>query len=246
MTTQPSITSMYEGYGALARTNPPPLVQAARYAIQAEAERLVVPDVESKLALAPDNSLLEIGCGPGNLLIPLSFRVARAIGIDHPDVTALARARFLDARVEFVAGCFPGASTEGPIDRVLVYAVLHYLPDMPAIFALLDAAVALLAPAGRLLLGDLPNSDRKRRFMSSPAGRAFEVEWQRRRADEIAKGPDPLSAIQGLPCVSSFDDATIMELVHRYRQQGFHVYVLPQPPELPFGHTREDILIVRP
>jgi hypothetical protein len=54
--------------------------QAGRYAFQAEAERLILADVMSKLQLDPADTLLVVGCGPGTLLIPLSFVVAQATG----------------------------------------------------------------------------------------------------------------------------------------------------------------------
>jgi hypothetical protein len=40
--------------------------QAGRYAFQAEAERLILADVVSKLQLDPADTLLVVGCGPGN------------------------------------------------------------------------------------------------------------------------------------------------------------------------------------
>ena len=58
--------------------------ELVRYKGSEQAERLIVNDLLGKLDLRPDSSLLDIACGPGNLLIPLSFHVARSVGIDHP------------------------------------------------------------------------------------------------------------------------------------------------------------------
>jgi len=44
-----------------------------------------------KLRLGPSNTLLEIGCGAGNLLISLARLVGSAIGIDHENLPAEAR-----------------------------------------------------------------------------------------------------------------------------------------------------------
>ena len=38
----------------------------------------------------------------------------------------------------------------------------------------------------------------------------------------------------------------LQALWQRYRAQGFHTYLMRQPADLPFGHTREDLLIERP
>ena len=44
----------------------------------------------------------------------------------------------------------------------------------------------------------------------------------------------------------TFDDSVMLRLVKHIRSKNYHAYVLAQPENLPFGHTREDILIVHP
>ena len=205
-----------------------------------------MPDIEPKLALEPEHSLLEIGCGPGNLLIPLAARVARAEGVDHPEVGARARERCRDERIRFHDGFFPDVTIEGRFDRVLVYGVIHVLPDWPTLQRFVDAAAGLLAPGGRLLIGDVPNADRKRRFLGSEAGRNFDAAWKRSMSEAgAAAAEDPFAVFAGAAAVQTLDDESILGLLERYRGRGFHACVLPQRPELPFGHTREDILIER-
>ena len=189
--------------------------------------------------------MLEIGCGPGNLLIPLAARVAQAEGIDHPDVIARARERCRDERIRFHAGFFPEVRVEGRFDRVLIYGVIHILPDWPTLQRFLDVAAQLVAPGGRLLIGDIPNADRKRRFLDSDAGRRFDAEWKRSMAAVNTEAPDPFAAFAGAPAVHTLDDQSVLELLERFRAQGFRAQVLSQRPELPFGHTREDILLER-
>jgi hypothetical protein len=46
--------------------------------------------------------------------------------------------------------------------------------------------------------------------------------------------------------IGAFDDKTVLELAGRFRSEGFHAYMLPQPADLPFGRTREDMLVIRP
>ena len=75
---------------------------AGRYDIQAEAERAIPPDVAGKLALDPDDTLLELGCGAGNLLLPLSSMVRTATGIDHPEVIASLQQRLKDEPLELL------------------------------------------------------------------------------------------------------------------------------------------------
>ena len=37
---------------------------------------------------------------------------------------------------------------------------------------------------------------------------------------------------------------TSLKIIEYIRRKNFHAYVLDQPPNLPFGNTREDILVL--
>src|SRR5262249_32321802 len=148
------------------------------------------------LALRPTHRLLELGCGPGSLLIPLSFRVASATGVDHPDTVARARERFTDPRVTFVGGFFPAVALGGAYDRLLIDGVVQCLPDWKSVLDFVDRAVDLLASGGRLLIGDIPNADHKKRFLDSDAGKAFEAAWRQQMATTIrADGSENVAAM---------------------------------------------------
>lgn len=236
----------FDAFGDLARRGASPLQQSGRRAVQAEAERLIVADILAKLTPAPTSRLLEIGCGSGNLLIPLAFHAASAVGLDHPAVIERAQARFVDPSVTWIGGAFPETPIDGAFDRILIYSVLHYLPDIAAVEAFVLAAAQKLAPGGRLLLGDLPNVDGKSRFTASPAGIAFQAAWQAADASASNAAQPELQLHGDAPMIGAFRDADILALVAALRRTGFHAYLLPQPPDLPFGRTREDILVVRP
>ena len=40
------------------------------------------------------------------------------------------------------------------------------------------------------------------------------------------------------------DDSFLLDLMMHIRNKGFEAYVLPQPLDLPFGGSREDILVM--
>ena len=161
-------------------------------------------------------------------------------------MVARAQERAGGTRAEFKAGFFPDVAPEGRFDRVLVYGVLHTLPDWSTAERFLDAALERVAAQGRLLIGDLPNSDRKRRFLESEAGRKFDAAWKRSMTEAgKSAAADPFAVFAGAPAVATLDDKIILGLLARYRARGCHAYVLPQRSDLPFGHTREDILIER-
>jgi 2-polyprenyl-3-methyl-5-hydroxy-6-metoxy-1,4-benzoquinol methylase len=237
------VKSSFEAYGELARSNVSATELSGRYQSQAEAERRIVGDVARKLAIDPADSLLEIGCGAGNLLIPLSFVAADAVGIDHPDVISYASRSSCGARIRWLNGQFPAVAINERFDCVLIYSVIHYVPSFSELLPFINAAAGLLKPGGRLMIGDIPNSDKKRRFLKSDAGQIFEKEWQRSRRESPG---NEASVFDGATGIGTFSDTEIFEIATLSRANGFHAYLLPQPPDLPFGHTREDILIVRP
>jgi hypothetical protein len=89
-----------------------------------------------------------------------------------------------------------------------------------------------------MLIGDVPNLSKRRRFFGSANGVRFHQQFMH---------------TQSLPEVHfnrlerhQIDDSVILALITRARNQGFDAYVLPQPPGLPFANRREDILIRRP
>lgn len=215
---------------------------AGRLAFQEEAERRILFDLLSKLDIKVSDFLLEIGCGPGNLLVPLSSFCAKATGIDNQAALTRLKNRFLtDAGI----ACMPGNFLDMKMstihfNKVLVYSVLQYLTDREEVFLFVERALTFLKPGGRMLLGDIPNISKKKRFLNSSLGRLTLKMWdeQSRVADAgiLSVNPDRELVV--------FDDALVFDLMAFIRGKSFEAYLLPQPVDLPFGGSREDILIV--
>ncbi len=215
-----------------------------RYEIQADAEKRMAPIVAGQLGLTPQDSLLEIGFGAGMLLVPLSFYCARTVGIDHPQAVARLQSSHPGCGFELLSGEFPKTSPQEKFDAILVYSVLHALTSESEIINFVNAAAALLKPGGRLLLGDLPNTDKKDRFLSSSQGKSFSKEWEKRMTaarQEQGQGTHT-------PPVGGYfmNDSVILRILAALRDQKLNSYIYPQSPDLPFGHTREDILAIKP
>jgi hypothetical protein len=126
----------------------------------------------------------------------------------------------------------------GRVDALLCYSVFHYVFAESNPFDFVDRALSLLAPGGRMLIGDLPNVSRRKRFFSSAAGAAFHREFTGR--DE-----DP-TVVFNRTETGKIDDAVVLALLARCRAAGFDAFVLPQAPGLPMANRREDILVCRP
>ena len=126
----------------------------------------------------------------------------------------------------------------GRVDALLCYSVLHYIFAEGNLFDFLDSALALLAHGGQMLLGDIPNLSKRRRFFSSPAGIQF-------HRDFTGTNETPSVEFNTLES-GQIDDAVITSILMRSQASGFDAYCLPQPDELPMANRRDDILIRRP
>jgi len=126
----------------------------------------------------------------------------------------------------------------GRVDGILVYSVLQHVFLDGNIFDFIDRACELLADGGELLLGDIPNISKRKRFFSSDAGIKFHREFmgtdETPRVDHLVNEPGKI------------DDGVVFGIMQRYRAFGFDTYLLPQNPQLPFANRREDVLISKP
>jgi len=236
----------FQAFGQAAAALSDPTVIAGRYGFQRTDEQAIIDDVVEKLGLGPDDRLLEVGCGTGNLLRPLAKVVGEAVGVDHADcLSTLARLGQPD-NVRLIPGRWPAVVVDGTFTSVLAYSVLHYLRDAEDAFAFIDASLGMLSPGGRALFGDLPNADARRRFDSTEYGRQFAEQWRARAAAESTEQDRRRDEILGTAgsLTPYLGDDFLATAFTRYRGQGYEAYVVPQPPELPFSFTREDLLII--
>lgn len=234
----------FENYGKRAGARLTNTEKAGRHNFQRDAETLILDDVIAKLGLDSSDDLLEIGCGTGNLLIPLSFRVRSCTGIDHPACTEELRRRFDDPRAQTIGGDFLDLEIASTFSKVLVYSVVHVLSDHAEVRRFIDKALALLRPGGKLLVGDLPNEDRTARFLATPLGQQVTAEYRQQQAASATR--ESGFAPEKDPRVVRFHDADLVELVGDLRRRGWDAFLLPQSPALPFGYTREDLLVHAP
>lgn len=89
-----------------------------------------------------------------------------------------------------------------------------------------------------MLIGDIPNISKRKRFFSSENGISFHQNFT---------GTSEVPEVNFLQIEDDkIDDAVLLGLIMRVRAQGFDAYWLPQHGGLPMSNRREDILISRP
>lgn len=210
-------------------------------------EPIIIEDLLSKLKNLGKTKqiVLDIGSGCGELTHALIKYCA-----DHEHSLVLIDSKeVLDQlpngkNILKLCGYFPTeleselAKYMGRVNCIISYSVLHYVFAEGNLFYFLDHSLALLAEQGELLIGDIPNSSKRKRFFSSQSG----VKYHRN-----------FTKSETLPEVSfntlepkQIDDSVLLSLMMRARQGGFDAYILPQDFRLSMSNRREDLLFIRP
>ncbi|HEX4132454.1 MAG TPA: class I SAM-dependent methyltransferase [Pirellulales bacterium] len=209
-------------------------------------EPAIFADIRGKLTLldARGKQVLDVGPGSSDLPVLLIDHCAAHEHQLHLVDGAEMLAHLPDrAAVHKLAAQFPNCASfirdhQQQFDVILCYSVLHYAFVEVPFFRFIDSLLALLAAGGQLLLGDIPNNSKRKRFFASAAGTRFHQQFM----NTDAKPTVDFNCIEH----DQLDDAVVVSLVQRARAAGFDAYVVPQHPSLPMANRREDILIVRP
>lgn len=114
--------------------------------LRAEYERLPVPPSQLRA--------LEIGCGPGRLLLPLSDDFQQVDGVDvSAEMIELATRNLADrsnATAHVASGSDLAAFADASIGFVYSYAVFQHIPSREVVWSYLRDAVRVLQPGGVL------------------------------------------------------------------------------------------------
>jgi hypothetical protein len=209
-------------------------------------EGLIFQSIVANLPLLNERGKVVLDVGPGCSELPhLMIDLCRERGhklllVDSQEM--LAHLPDYDFMQKFPA-YFPQCETlfkeySSKVDVLLIYSVLHHVFIDGNFWDFLDRSLELLAEGAEMLIGDIPNVSKRRRFFSSRNGIKFHQQF---------------THTETLPEVHfnrverhQIDDSVVLALISRARNQGFDAYLLPQPPDLPLANRREDVLIRRP
>ena len=102
-----------------------------------------------------------------------------------------------------------------------------------------ERAAALLDAGGTILFGDLPNEDLKKRFLSTQEGREFDKNWK----TDVEGFKHFQTGLDKDTETVSINDKIIEKIRNRLDLLGLKSEILVQPKDLPFGNTRQDLLV---
>ena len=209
-------------------------------------EEQIFADILAKLPPLNQTHRRVLDIGPGCSSLPLLLiekcaeRGHQLSLIDSAEMLLLLPDRPF---IQKVAAQFPYcpdeiAGWQQTFDVLLCYSVLHYLVAEVPTLKWFDSLLSMLAPGGHLLLGDIPNISKRKRFFSSENGVRFHQAFMKTAAiPEVEFNRiDP----------EQIDDSFLISLILRARSAGFDSYLIPQGSDLPMTNRREDLLIVRP
>jgi SAM-dependent methyltransferase len=130
----------------------------------------VVRNLDRELRRLPRGSdraalrALEIGCGPGRVMLPMSLRFGKIHGVDiSEEMIRLARERLAsvpNARVQVNSGEDLDAFADEWFDFVYSYAVFQHIPSLEVVLGYLRETRRVLKPGGlvRCQINGLPKS----------------------------------------------------------------------------------------
>lgn len=191
-----------------------------------------------------EKTVLDIGPGcselPQKLISLCEKNGHRLILIDSEEMLAnLPDAPFIEKIPAYYPDCANLFSNyAGKIDVIINYSVLHYVFVEANMWAFIDRSLSLLSEGGQMLIGDIPNVSKRKRFFASQAGIRFHQEF----TDTKSIPSVSFNTIE----LDRIDDSVMLSIIMRVRNAGFDGYLLPQGEDLPMANRREDILIVRP
>jgi len=209
-------------------------------------EENIFQDIINKLGIKKKQNQIFLDIGPGCSDLPhliqdfCEVHSCKVLLVDSKEMLDLLPDR--ENNTKFT-GPFPDAVPElltnyqNSIDYILTYSTLMCVFYDGCIYKFIDAAVSLLKTGGKLLIGDVPNISKRKRFFSSEAGIRFHKEFMKTDTNPEVHH----SQLE----IGQIDDGIIMGIIQRYRGFGYDAYLLPQNDTLPFYNRREDILIVK-
>jgi 2-polyprenyl-3-methyl-5-hydroxy-6-metoxy-1,4-benzoquinol methylase len=236
----------FENYGLKAKQSSSYLQIASRFEFMEESENFIIHDILEKLKLEKKDNIIDIGCGAGNITIPLNSFVSHTTCIDHRYCLDRLNSR-LDKSKSFklIPGNFIDLKIKKTFDKMLCYSVIHYLKDEKEMWDFILKAIYLLKPGGLALFGDLPNKSKKERFINTKFGKKIDSEYKKSLKNNNLNKTDFVNLSKDVELVD-LNDESILRLVKKIRDEGFNAYLLDQPPQLSLSYTREDILVSKP
>ena len=114
-----------------------------------------------QLDLQNGDNLLEIGCGSGAMLLPLSKMGIRVTGIDYSESLVEVALRALPGAKITVHEARDVPFQNGTFTKILSHSVFQYFPDLSYAAEALSEMVRVMGSSGKILVMNIPKLSRE-------------------------------------------------------------------------------------
>lgn len=208
-----------------------------------EIELNIFNDIVTKCEIENKTNLkiLDLGCGCSDLLYYFIDHCKKNKNelhlIDSEEMLGLCEDDFVKKH----QGKFPFdfqkfiKDYESYFDIIICYSVIQHIYEDPNnnVYLFINNLVKLLSKNGKLFIGDIPNTLKQNRFISSDKGRKLHEQW-----NITPKKHNTLEE-------NRMDDFFIINILSQYRNYMFETYLLKQPDILPMNYVRDDLLLIK-
>lgn len=224
----------------------------ARMVLDFDVYQKTFADIDSKLQFVSSDVVLDLGGGTGQLAGLAALKTKSVILADGAEQALNIAKRDLKERdnIEFQRldlTRFPLPFADNFFDKVFCYSVVHYLSDHEQFLHLAKELVRVTKPRGKILIGDIPLSDKGREYLEARKTNPLQnflgnVKYYfKKHATSFVyklKGVNS-KQVQGL----NYDRKTIENFMNRIAGASFTF--LTEDEVLPFANSREDLLITK-
>ena len=186
--------------------------------------------------------VLDVGCGCdliSELVNEFMYEDDLLLLVDSREMLKNVNLDYEKCLIKKLPGKFPNVPKlfkeyTGKVDYIICNSVIQYvLQEKDGYFEFIDRALSLLKSGGYLLISDIPNKSKARRFFSTKEGVKYHQKKNKTKTKPIVK----------IDTNKDIDDYDIVAILSGYREQGYDTYLLPMSSDLEFSNRREHILI---
>tara|TARA_B100000900_G_scaffold411973_1_gene432779 strand:+ start:39934 stop:40653 length:720 start_codon:yes stop_codon:yes gene_type:complete len=203
------------------------------------SEKKIFSDIKKKLDLKRNDNLIDIGCGAGPVCdYMVKYAKKNKINLtlnDIPEVIRFLKKRYKkNKNIKYLSGEFQKQKIKKRFNKVLCYSVIQ-CTNNPKVF--FNEILNIVSDQSSILIGDIPNTSKKKRFLTSKFGKKFEEKRIKKKINNINK------YLKENKQNNLINDELIKEFLIKSKKKGFNFFILRQDSKLPFSYTREDILV---
>ena len=237
----------FENFGSLGKTiNKGLHLASGRHLWMKRNQKFIINDIIDKLSLSKSDSLLDVGCGDGTILKELSKKVKSATGFDHTLIIKQLKKKY-NKKIIFIDGDIKKhhKKIKKKFEKILLYSVIHYFKNPDEVTKIIGILLSKLKSPGMMLIGDVPNSDLKKKIMIENRYKKIKKNWEKKIKNITKNEKLLLNNLKKDNKLVKINNNFILKLCKKFCKKNCQVFILKQNNKLPMYLSRLDILIVR-